>query len=60
MRVKLCTRCPYLPCDLAGHYDPEGALHLCATCDREQETRFKPYPRKATGGKNAQQSAISL
>jgi len=47
MRVKLCTRCPYLPCDLAGHYDPDAALRLCATCDCEQEASAKHYPRKA-------------
>jgi len=47
MRVKLCARCPYLPCDLAGHYDSEAALNLCATCDREQGTSTKYYPRKA-------------
>jgi hypothetical protein len=37
MRVKLCARCPYTPCDLAGHYDPEAALHACAQCDGEQQ-----------------------
>jgi len=37
MRVKLCARCPYAPCDLAGHYDPDAALHACAQCDREQQ-----------------------
>jgi hypothetical protein len=35
MRVKLCTRCPYTPQDLTGHYDPEAALHLGAKCDGE-------------------------
>jgi hypothetical protein len=35
MRVKLCARCPYLPQDLADHYDPGAALHLCARCDGE-------------------------
>ncbi len=35
MRVKLCARCPYFPRDLADHYDPAAALHLCARCDRE-------------------------
>jgi hypothetical protein len=24
MRVKLCSRCPYSPLDLAGYYDPAG------------------------------------
>jgi hypothetical protein len=47
MRVKLCTRCPYLPCDLTGHYDPESALHLCAKCDDQREATAKHYPRKA-------------
>jgi hypothetical protein len=37
MRVKLCARCPYTPHDLAGHYDPEAALHACAQCDGEQQ-----------------------
>lgn len=36
MRVKLCARCPYTPHDLADHYNPEAALHACATCDGEQ------------------------
>ena len=38
MRVKLCNRCPYTPHDLADHYDPDAALHACASCDREQAT----------------------
>jgi hypothetical protein len=46
MRVKLCTRCPYAPRDLAGHYDPEGPLHVCAKCDGEQEASTNHYPRK--------------
>jgi hypothetical protein len=46
MRVKLCLRCPYTPRDLAGHYDPEGILHACATCDG-QEASSNHYPRKA-------------
>jgi hypothetical protein len=33
MRVKLCTRCPYTPRDLADHYDPDAALYACAKCD---------------------------
>ncbi|MEH2470782.1 hypothetical protein V1281_008030 [Nitrobacteraceae bacterium AZCC 2161] len=47
MRVKLCARCPYTPRDLAGHYDPEGMLHVCAKCDGEQEASTNYYPRKA-------------
>jgi hypothetical protein len=46
MRVKLCSRCPYTPRDLAGHFDPEGALHVCAKCDGEQEASTSYYPRK--------------
>jgi hypothetical protein len=46
MRVKLCARCPYTPRDLAGHYDPEGLLHVCAKCDGEHEASSKHYPRK--------------
>jgi hypothetical protein len=49
MRVKLCERCPYAPRDLAGHYDPEAALHVCAKCDGEQEASTNHYPRKAYG-----------
>jgi hypothetical protein len=45
MRVKLCRRCPYLPHDLAGHYDPEAALHLCAKCDSEPWMLANHYPR---------------
>jgi hypothetical protein len=45
MRVKLCTRCPYLPHDLASHYDPEAVLHLCARCDGERWMITSHYPR---------------
>jgi hypothetical protein len=47
MRVKLCARCPYTPRDLAGHYDPNGALHACAKCDGQQGAGTNHYPRKA-------------
>ncbi len=47
MRVKLCARCPYTPRDLAGHYDPESILHLCANCDGGQKASTNEYPRKA-------------
>jgi hypothetical protein len=48
MRVKLCSRCPYTPRDLAGHYDPDGVLHACATCDgRQSEASADHPPRKA-------------
>jgi hypothetical protein len=33
MRVKLYARCPYVPQDMADHYDPCAAFHLCARCD---------------------------
>jgi hypothetical protein len=46
MRVKLCSRCPYTPRDLVGHYDPEGVLHACATCDG-QGANTTPDLRKA-------------
>ena len=46
MRVKLCRRCPYTPRDLADHYDPEAALHLCAKCDGEQAMLTNHYPRE--------------
>jgi hypothetical protein len=46
MRVKLCSRCPYTPRDLAGHYDPEGVLYACAKCDG-QDASANHYPRKA-------------
>lgn len=39
MRVKLCTTCPYAPRDLADHYDPAAALHLCVACDRRETQR---------------------
>jgi hypothetical protein len=39
MQVKLCARCPYTPDDLATHYEPKGALHLCAKCDSEEEEK---------------------
>jgi hypothetical protein len=47
MKVKLCARCPYTPRDLAAHYDPEGALHVCAKCDDEREASNNRYPRQA-------------
>ncbi len=47
MRVELCTRCPYWQRDLAGHYDPEGVLHVCATYDRQHDVSANHYPRKA-------------
>jgi hypothetical protein len=37
VQVKLCAQCPYSPCDLAGHYNIDAALHLCATCDAEHD-----------------------
>jgi len=46
MRVKLCARCPYTPRDLADHYDPEAALHVCAKCDGEQAMLTNHYPRE--------------
>src|SRR6476659_5363779 len=47
MSFWLCEHCPYTPRDLAGHYDPEGVLHVCAKCDRQQEASTRHYPRKA-------------
>jgi len=44
MRVKLCARCPYTPQDLAGHHDPDAALHACAKCDGEQVVLTKHHP----------------
>jgi hypothetical protein len=52
MRVKLCALCPYTPRDLAGHYDPEGPLHLCAKCDGEQQVSTHHYPRKTRTRQN--------
>ena len=46
MGVRLCSRCPYAPRDLAGHYDPEAVLHVCARCDGEREASTNHYPRK--------------
>ena len=45
MRVKLCSRCPYTPRDLAGHYDSAAALHVCAKCDGHEASTNR-YPRK--------------
>jgi len=47
MRVKLCSRCPYTPRDLADHYDSESTLHACANCDGQQQGSANHYPRKA-------------
>jgi hypothetical protein len=46
MRVKLCTRCPYTPRDLSGHYGPKAMLHLCVKCEGEQVASTGHYPRK--------------
>src|SRR5437764_981220 len=46
MRVKPCARCPYMPQDLTGHYDPDAALHVCAKCDGEQAMLTNHYPRE--------------
>jgi hypothetical protein len=46
MKVKLCARCPYKPRDLASHYDPEAAPHVCAKCDGEQGMPTNHYPRE--------------
>jgi hypothetical protein len=47
MRVKLCARRPYTQRDLAGHYVPEGVLHVCATYDGQHDVSTNHYPRKA-------------
>jgi hypothetical protein len=47
MRVKLCSRCPYTPRDLPGHYDPEGEIHVCAKCDGAERASANCYPQKA-------------
>jgi hypothetical protein len=46
MRVKLCATCPYTPRDLASHYDPEAAFHVCARCDGKQGMLTNHYPRQ--------------
>ena len=68
MRVKPCSRCPYTPQDLTGHYDPEAALHVCAKCDGEQAMLTNHYPRETRRRRkwatvpnifsNAQRSAV--
>jgi hypothetical protein len=40
-------RCPLTTRDLAGHYDPEAALHVCANCDGEQGTLTNHHPPEA-------------
>lgn len=47
MRVKLCSRCPYAPRDLADHYDPDAALYACARCDSELEVLNPSGPCEA-------------
>jgi len=46
-RVKLCARCPYPRRNLAGRYDPEAILRLCANCEGEQKASTNEYTRKA-------------
>src|SRR2546429_2609118 len=47
VKVTLCAQCPYTRRDLAGHYDPDAVLHLCANCDGGQKASTNEYPRKA-------------
>src|SRR6266404_2878066 len=45
MRVKLCTRCPYAPRDLADHYrSTKPHFTPCATGDGKQRTLDRQYP----------------
>jgi hypothetical protein len=46
MRVKLCARRPYTQRDLAGHCDPEGVVHVCATYDGQRDVSTNHDPRK--------------
>jgi hypothetical protein len=46
MRAKLCARRPYTQRDLAGRYDPEGVLHVCATYGGQRDVSTNHYPRK--------------
>ena len=46
MMVKLCTRCPYAPRDISGHYDSKAVVHLCGKCDSRQVASADHYPRK--------------
>jgi hypothetical protein len=67
MRVKLCARCPYVPQDMAGHYDPCATLHLCTRRDdavaipaiyqRREVQRFEPATDR--GGKRRERCAIN-
>ena len=47
MKVTLCVRCPYTRRDLAGHYDPDAVLHLCANCDGERKASTSEYPHRS-------------
>jgi Bacterial regulatory helix-turn-helix protein, lysR family len=62
MQVKLCARCPYTPDDLATHYEPKAALHLCAKCDNEEEEkrRKKCSTARLTFGVAKQSAARSV
>jgi hypothetical protein len=61
MRGKLCSRCAYMPRDLASHCDLKGVLHVWAKCDgnktRRAPTTTHVRPR---GGKDAQQPRMFL
>ena len=57
MRVKVCSRCPYTPRDLADHYDPDGILHACAKCDGEHGARM-PRLRSLCDVRSAHQSEL--
>jgi hypothetical protein len=48
MHVKLCTRCPYSPKDLASHYDSKAVLHACAQCDSEEATNGTVLPQQSS------------
>lgn len=61
MQVKLCSRCPYSPRDLADHYDIDAALHLCAACDARYDpckTLRRPTCRTKTSYPTSKASLI--
>lgn len=58
-RVKLCSRCPYAPPDLADHYDPEG-FFTCARSVTADKRRTPTNHTRPTGDTNAQHLPVFM
>ncbi len=48
MKVKICSKCPYVPTDIAENYDPDAETFLCHRCPEQGmlHTGAGPYYRE--------------